>query len=83
MLENFSILQQTSYYYRYDYYCCCCNYCYNAKFADCVDSWKPVADYVEKQFEQFFQDETGLNRHNIKDTRVHCCLYFIPPYGRG
>jgi len=48
-----------------------------------VDSWKPIADYVEQQFEQFYQDETGLDRHNIKDTRVHCCLYFIPPYGRG
>jgi len=48
-----------------------------------VDSWKPIADYVEKQFEQFYDDETGLNRHNIKDTRVHCCLYFIPPYGHG
>lgn len=48
-----------------------------------VASWKPIADYVEQQFEQFYQDETGLNRHNIKDTRVHCCLYFIPPYGHG
>jgi len=47
------------------------------------DSWKPIADYVEKQFEQYYQDETGLDRHNIKDTRVHCCLYFIPPYGHG
>ena len=25
----------------------------------------------------------GLNRKNIVDTRVHCCLYFIPPYGHG
>jgi len=48
-----------------------------------VNSWKPIADYVEQQFEQFYQDETGLDRHNIKDTRVHCCLYFIPPYGHG
>lgn len=28
-------------------------------------------------------DMTGLNRKNIVDTRVHCCLYFIPPYGHG
>ena len=27
--------------------------------------------------------ESGLNRKNIVDTRVHCCLYFIPPYGHG
>ena len=25
----------------------------------------------------------GLNRKNIVDQRVHCCLYFIPPYGHG
>ncbi len=29
------------------------------------------------------QGESGLNRKNIVDTRVHCCLYFIPPYGHG
>ena len=31
---------------------------------------------------QFFI-HLGLNRKNIVDTRVHCCLYFIPPYGHG
>lgn len=29
------------------------------------------------------QGESGLNRKNIVDTRVHACLYFIPPYGHG
>ena len=29
------------------------------------------------------QGESGLNRKNIVDTRVHCCLYFVPPYGHG
>lgn len=33
------------------------------------------------QFRQYFTDESGLNRRNIQDNRVHCCLYFIPPYG--
>ena len=32
---------------------------------------------------RFFQGESGLNRKNIVDTRVHCCLYFVPPYGHG
>jgi septin family protein len=55
-------------------------------FSDAIDSshcWKSIAEYIEEQFEKYFSDETGLNRHNIKDTRVHCCLYFISPYGRG
>ena len=29
------------------------------------------------------KDESGLNRKNIVDNRVHCCLYFISPYGHG
>ena len=49
---------------------------------DCF-SWKPVADYIDQQFEQYFRDESGLNRKNIQDNRVHCCLYFISPFGHG
>ncbi|XP_049598784.1 septin-5-like isoform X2 [Syngnathus scovelli] len=55
-------------------------------FGDAVNnmqSWKHLEDYVEQQFDQFFRDESGLNRRNIQDNRVHCCLYFIPPYGHG
>lgn len=35
------------------------------------------------QYRQYFTDESGLNRRNIIDNRVHCCLYFVPPYGHG
>uniref|UniRef100_A0A674MLI6 Septin n=1 Tax=Takifugu rubripes TaxID=31033 RepID=A0A674MLI6_TAKRU len=55
-------------------------------FGDAVDNsecWRPVTDYIEQQFEQYFRDESGLNRKNIQDNRVHCCLYFIPPFGHG
>eukprot|EP00062_Callorhinchus_milii_P011567 gi/632957669/ref/XP_007894613.1/ PREDICTED: septin-4 isoform X2 [Callorhinchus milii] len=55
-------------------------------FGDAVNNkecWRPVADYVDQQFEQYFRDESGLNRRNILDNRVHCCLYFISPFGHG
>ncbi|KAG7321266.1 hypothetical protein KOW79_015681 [Hemibagrus wyckioides] len=55
-------------------------------FGDAVnntESWKPVVDFIDHQFEQYFRDESGLNRKNIQDNRVHCCLYFISPYGHG
>ncbi|OCT94139.1 septin-5 isoform X2 [Xenopus laevis] len=45
--------------------------------------WKPAADYIDQQFEQYFRDESGLNRRNLQDTRVHCCLYFLSPLGHG
>lgn len=46
-------------------------------------SWLPVVRFIEEQFEQYLRDESGLNRKNIQDSRVHCCLYFISPFGRG
>lgn len=55
-------------------------------FGDAVNNtecWRPVTDYINQQFEQYFRDESGLNRKNIQDNRVHCCLYFIPPFGHG
>ena len=32
---------------------------------------------------RYLRDESGLNRKNIVDNRVHCCFYFINPYGHG
>ncbi|XP_072231692.1 septin-5-like [Leuresthes tenuis] len=55
-------------------------------FGDAVnnaESWKHVEDYIDQQFEQYFRDESGLNRKNIQDNRVHCLLYFISPFGHG
>ncbi|KAJ1094074.1 hypothetical protein NDU88_007159 [Pleurodeles waltl] len=55
-------------------------------FGDAVNNtecWKAITDYVDQQFEQYFRDESGLNRKNIQDNRVHCCLYFISPFGHG
>ncbi|KAL6046408.1 hypothetical protein STEG23_021369 [Scotinomys teguina] len=50
---------------------------------NCSDCWLPVVRFIEEQFEQYLRDESGLNRKNIQDSRVHCCLYFISPFGRG
>ena len=47
------------------------------------DSFQSVENYIDQQFDQYFKDESGLNRKNISDNRVHCCLYFISPFGRG
>ncbi|KAM9332840.1 septin-5-like [Pholidichthys leucotaenia] len=55
-------------------------------FGDAVNnthSWRQMEDYIDQQFEQYFRDESGLNRRNIQDNRVHCCLYFISPFGHG
>ncbi|XP_049277463.1 septin-4 [Anopheles funestus] len=50
---------------------------------NCEDSWRVCTQYIDEQFRQYFTDESGLNRRNIQDNRVHCLLYFVPPYGRS
>ncbi|KAL7023389.1 hypothetical protein ACKWTF_012585 [Chironomus riparius] len=50
---------------------------------NCDESWRVVVDYIDEQFRQYFMDESGLNRKNIQDNRVHCCLYAVPPWGHS
>lgn len=50
---------------------------------DCSQCWQPIEEYIVGQFEQYYVDESGLNRRNIRDHRVHCCLYFLSPSNRG
>jgi septin 2 len=51
-------------------------------FCDAVNStdcFKSIVQYIDSQFDKYLQDESGLNRRNIVDSRVHCCFYFINP----
>lgn len=50
---------------------------------DNTDSFSEIIRYIDEQFERFLRDESGLNRKNIVDNRVHCCFYFISPFGHG
>lgn len=55
-------------------------------FSDPIDSsgcFNTIVNYVDEQYEKYLTDESGLNRRNIQDTRVHCCFYFINPLGHG
>ncbi|XP_078256781.1 septin-7-like [Rhinoraja longicauda] len=55
-------------------------------FGDAVDNsncWQPVVNYIDSRFEEFLNSESRVNRRQIADTRVHCCLYFIAPSGHG
>ncbi|KAF0026267.1 hypothetical protein F2P81_021004 [Scophthalmus maximus] len=49
------------------------------------ESYQPVVDYIDKQFESYLQEELKIKRslHNYHDSRVHACLYFISPSGHS
>merc|ERR1712029_507106 len=49
------------------------------------DSFKPIVDYIESQYEAFLQEELKIKRNlnTYHDSRVHACLYFITPNGHG
>merc|ERR1712223_91338 len=55
-------------------------------FSDAVDNsncWDPVISFVESQYDAFLDAETRVNRVEMRDARVHSCLYFISPSGHG
>ncbi|KFW82908.1 Septin-10, partial [Manacus vitellinus] len=49
------------------------------------DSYQPVVDYIDAQFEAYLQEELKIIRSlfSYQDTRIHVCLYFISPTGRS
>uniref|UniRef100_A0A8C1SV72 Septin n=1 Tax=Cyprinus carpio TaxID=7962 RepID=A0A8C1SV72_CYPCA len=46
-------------------------------------SWQPVIDHIDSKFEDYLNAESRVNRRQMPDSRVHCCLYFIAPSGHG
>merc|ERR1711988_1946033 len=49
------------------------------------DSFKPIVDYIDAQYELYLQEELKIKRNlnAYHDSRVHACLYFITPNGHG
>ncbi|XP_028001406.1 septin-12 isoform X2 [Eptesicus fuscus] len=46
--------------------------------------WDPILGYINGQYEQYLQEELLITRQrHIPDTRVHCCVYFVPPTGHS
>uniref|UniRef100_A0A673IBE1 Neuronal-specific septin-3-like n=1 Tax=Sinocyclocheilus rhinocerous TaxID=307959 RepID=A0A673IBE1_9TELE len=44
--------------------------------------WQPIMKFINAQYEQYLQEEINIERKKrIPDSRVHCCIYFIPPTG--
>ncbi|XP_060681748.1 septin-11 isoform X3 [Hemiscyllium ocellatum] len=49
------------------------------------DSYKPIVEYIDAQFEAYLQEELKIRRsfYNYPDSRIHACLYFIAPTGHS
>uniref|UniRef100_A0AAQ4PE73 Septin n=1 Tax=Gasterosteus aculeatus aculeatus TaxID=481459 RepID=A0AAQ4PE73_GASAC len=46
-------------------------------------SWQPIIDHIDSKFEDYLNSESRVNRRQMPDSRIHCCLYFIAPSGHG
>uniref|UniRef100_A0A8C3JND2 Septin n=1 Tax=Calidris pygmaea TaxID=425635 RepID=A0A8C3JND2_9CHAR len=49
------------------------------------NSYQPIVDYIDAQFEAYLQEELKIKRSlfSYHDTRIHVCLYFISPTGHS
>ncbi|KAG8433413.1 hypothetical protein GDO86_017622 [Hymenochirus boettgeri] len=44
--------------------------------------WEPIIKYIHEQYEKYLREEILINRkRRIPDSRIHSCIYFIPPTG--
>merc|ERR1719266_3109705 len=62
--------------------------CDTVGFGDQVnkeDSFGPIVNHVDNQFEAYLQEELKIKRNlsGCHDSRIHACLYFITPNGHG
>ncbi|XP_058990249.1 septin-10 isoform X3 [Mustela lutreola] len=49
------------------------------------ESYQPIVDYIDAQFEAYLQEELKIKRSlfSYHDSRIHVCLYFISPTGHS
>lgn len=49
------------------------------------NSMDSVIAYIEEQYDKYLQQELKISRDmwSYKDTRVHCCIFMLPPLGRS
>lgn len=56
-------------------------------FGDAIDNSRcsdTLIQYLEEQYDKILKEETKVNRNPRQDdSRVHVCLYFLVPTGRG
>ncbi|KAL7378626.1 hypothetical protein ABVT39_016514 [Epinephelus coioides] len=44
--------------------------------------WEPIEKHINEQYEKYLREELHINRkRRIPDSRVHCCIYFLPATG--
>ena len=46
-------------------------------------SWHAIIELIEQSFESYMDDQSKINRETMVDNRIHVCLYFVAPTGRG
>ncbi|KAI9290610.1 Septin [Neoconidiobolus thromboides FSU 785] len=47
------------------------------------ESWIPILNYIETQYQSYFFQEQQPDRTQLNDLRISVCIYFIRPSGHG
>ncbi|ODV91439.1 hypothetical protein CANCADRAFT_70907 [Tortispora caseinolytica NRRL Y-17796] len=47
------------------------------------ESWRPILNFIEHQFDNRLDADAKANRGRILDTNIHACLFFIEPTGHS
>ena len=57
-------------------------------FGDFINNsscWEHVSNFIDEQYNLYLEHELETDRNVLQydDTRIHACLYFIPPTGHS
>lgn len=53
------------------------------EFVNNEECWKPILDRIESGYDSYLEAENGADRSNIRDDRIHACIFFIDPTGHS
>ncbi|CCG81294.1 Cell division control protein 3 [Taphrina deformans PYCC 5710] len=53
------------------------------EFVNNEECWKPILDRIEKGYDSYLEAENNANRRDIRDDRIHACIFFIDPTGHA
>ncbi|BFZ56340.1 Cell division control protein 3 [Savitreella phatthalungensis] len=52
-------------------------------FINNEECWRPILQRIEQGYDSYLDQENAIDRKEVRDERVHACLFFIDPTGHA